>query len=83
MFEYDETKSKSNKIKHGIDFEEAQALWENEYLVFKQIEMNNEERFLLVGYIDKKCYVAIFTMREDNIRIISVRRCRDNEKELL
>ena len=83
MFEYDESKSKANKEKHGIDFEEAQALWDSEYLVFKQVEINNEERFLLVGYLDTLCYVAVFTMREDNIRIISVRRCRNNEKELL
>ena len=83
MFEYDEAKSKANKEKHGIDFEEAQVLWESEYLVFKQVEVNNEERFLLVGYLDELCYVAVFTMREDTIRIISVRRCRNNEKELL
>ena len=51
MFEYDEAKSKANKEKHGIDFEEAQALWDNEYSVFKQVEINNEERFWLVGYI--------------------------------
>ncbi|AFL68262.1 BrnT family toxin [Sulfurospirillum barnesii] len=83
MFEYDEAKSQANKEKHGIDFEEAQALWDNEYLVFKQVEINNEERFLLVGHIGELCYVAVFTMREDNIRIISVRRCRKNEKEIV
>ncbi|MCD8478440.1 MAG: BrnT family toxin [Sulfurospirillum sp.] len=83
MFEYDEAKSQANKEKHGIDFEEAQALWDNEYSVFKQVEINNEERFLLVGYIGELCYVAVFTMREDNIRIISVRRCRKNEKEIV
>jgi uncharacterized protein len=83
MFEYDESKSKANKEKHGIDFEEAQTLWDGEYLIFKHIQINNEERFLLVGYLDKLCYVAVFTMREENIRIISVRRCRNNEKELL
>ena len=83
MFEYDEAKSKANKEKHGIDFEEAQALWDGEYLVFKQVEIKNEERFLLVGYLNELCYVAVFTMREDDIRIISVRRCRNNEKGLL
>lgn len=28
-FEYDQQKSASNKEKHGIDFEEAQALWDD------------------------------------------------------
>ncbi len=84
MFEYDETKSKANKEKHGIDFKEDQALWQDKkHFVFDSVYVNQEWRHLLVGYIDKLCYVAVFTMREDNIRIISVRRCRNNEKELL
>ena len=84
MFEYDESKSKANKEKHGIDFEEAQALWQNKkHSVFHSVYVNNEWRHLLVGYINTLCYVAVFTMREDNIRIISVRRCRNNKKELL
>lgn len=83
MFEYDELKSKANKEKHGIDFEEAQALWDGKYSVFKQVYLNDELRYLLVGHLNGLCYVAIFTVREDNIRIISVRRCRKNEKEIL
>ena len=83
MFEYDELKSKANKEKHGIDFEEAQALWDDEYSVFKQVYLNDELRYLLVGHLNGLCYVAVFTVREDNIRIISVRRCRKNEKEIL
>lgn len=84
MFEYDEAKSKANKEKHGIDFEEAQALWKNKKnFVFDSVYINSEWRHLLVGLINGICYVVIFTMREDNIRIISVRRCRKNEKELL
>ena len=84
MFEYDEAKSKANKEKHGIDFEEAQALWQNkQHAVFDSVYVNAELRHLLVGHINDIFYVAVFTMREDNIRIISVRRCRKNEKEIL
>lgn len=84
MFEYDEAKSKANKEKHGIDFEEAQALWKNQkHLIFDSVNINDELRHLLVGTINGICYVVVFTMREDNVRIISVRRCRKNEKELL
>ena len=84
MFEYDEAKSKANKEKHGIDFEEAQALWKyKKHFVFDSVYVNGELRHLLVGYIDGICYVAGFTMREDDIRIISVRRCRKNEKDAL
>ncbi len=84
MFEYDEAKSKANKEKHGIDFEEAQALWQcKKHFVFDSVYVNGEWRHLLVGYIEGICYVAVFTMREDDIRIISVRRCRKNEKDAL
>lgn len=84
MFEYDEAKSKANKEKHGIDFKEAKDLWKNKKnFVFDSVYINSEWRHLLVGLINDICYVVVFTMREDNIRIISVRRCRKNEKELL
>ncbi len=42
--------------------------------------VEGEDRFSIVGYIQQRCFVAIFTLRDDNIRIISVRRCRKNEK---
>ena len=80
-FEYDINKSQSNLKKHGIDFEEAQKLWKNPNakVVFER-SVDNENRFSIVGYIQEKCFVAIFTLRSGNIRIISVRRCREKEK---
>lgn len=33
VFEFDEAKSQSNDIKHGIDFVEAQALWQDENML--------------------------------------------------
>ena len=82
-FEYDEKKSQINKLKHGIDFEEAKKLW-MEPLAFeipssKEIE---EERFLVFGKIEEKLYVAIITYRNQKIRIISVRRARKKETKL-
>ncbi|MBN2896910.1 MAG: BrnT family toxin [Campylobacterales bacterium] len=82
-FEYDETKSKSNQSKHGIDFEASKALWADPYafeLPSKQCE--DEEPFLVLGQIKGKNYTAIMTHRDDNIRIISVRRSREKEIEL-
>ena len=32
-FEFDDNKSKRNKIKHGIDFIEAQVLWDDPDLI--------------------------------------------------
>jgi uncharacterized DUF497 family protein len=81
IFEYDENKSISNKTKHGIDFEEAQKIWNNpKAQIMYERSVDNEDRFSIIGYIGEKCFIAIFTLRDDHIRIISVRRCRTQEK---
>jgi uncharacterized protein len=78
-FEYDPDKSAENKRKHGIDFEEAQALWEDPALVEILARTSDEPRWLLIGTIDEKHWSAVVTRREENIRLISVRRSRDEE----
>ncbi len=80
-FEWDDNKSKINKQKHGISFEEAKKLFQKEIKVFFAKEVKNEMRYLISNYINDKCYSAIFTLRNGKIRIISVRRCRKNEEK--
>lgn len=81
LFEYDENKSIKNKLKHGIDFEEAKALWENENaLIVPANTINNEIRYALISKLNDKCYIAIFTLRDSKYRIISVRKCRKKEE---
>jgi len=83
IFEYNEKKSSINKLKHNINFQEAQKLWDDPYsfeMPSKQSE--DEERFLVLGQINSKHYTAIITYRETNIRIISVRRSREKEIQL-
>jgi uncharacterized protein len=78
-FEYDRGKSAENKRKHGIDFEEAQALWTDPSLLEIPARTSDEARWLLVGKIGEKHWSAVITRREENIRLISVRRSRDEE----
>ncbi len=81
-FEYDENKSKINKEKHGIDFVEAQNLWKDENALIVPANIVDEEiRFALISTFKNKCYVAIYTLRNETYRIISVRRCRKNEEK--
>ena len=81
-FEYDEKKSKINKEKHNIDFVEAQKLWQDEdALVISANIVDNEIRYALISKILTKCFIVIFTIREDTNRIISVRRYRKNEEK--
>jgi uncharacterized DUF497 family protein len=81
-YEYDPNKSKANKLKHGIDFEEAQTLWEDPDLLEIPARTVGEPRFLLIGQIDNKHWSAVITYRDEAIRIISVRRSRREEIDL-
>ena len=81
-FEYDINKSRINKEEYGIDSIEAQSLWKDENALIVPANISdNEIRYALISEFNEKCYVAIFTMRENTFRIISVRRCRKNEKK--
>ena len=81
-FEFDKKKSESNKIKHGIDFEEAQLLWFDENRVRISSKFVEEPRFLLIAKSKGSIWVAIYTYRSETIRLISVRKARKNEKEI-
>ncbi len=78
-FEYDIEKSKANKQKHGIDFEEAQQLWNDESVFVVDLDFTAEKRYAYIGIINKKFWTAIITCRKDIVRIISVRRSRNEE----
>ena len=82
IFEFDERKSQSNKKKHGIDFTEAQELWDDPELLEIPLKSADEPRTLLVGLISGKHWSAIITHRQEHIRIISVRRSRTEERAL-
>jgi uncharacterized protein len=79
QFEFDPEKSAANLAKHGIDFEAAQALWDDQDLIIMTAESGTEPRFAVVGLLDDRHWTAFATMRGNRIRIISVRRARDKE----
>lgn len=81
-FEFDAAKSNSNKKKHGIDFYEAQALWNDADFIEIPLKTIDEPRFLVIGKILEKHWSAIITYRSGNIRIISVRRSGKEEVEI-
>lgn len=81
-FEYDPDKSRSNAEKHGIDFIAAQWLWKDAGLLILTSKYQKEPRYLAIGKISNIFWTAIFTEREDKIRLISVRRSRIEEREL-
>ena len=66
-------------MKHGIDFAEAQRLWQDVRRVEVPARTVDEPRWLVIGQIDDKHWSAVVTRSDGRTRIISVRRSRDEE----
>lgn len=81
-FEWDPIKSASNKLKHGVDFEQAKAIWQDPGRAqLRAVSDKSEPRELIIGLIDGRMYTAVITRRSGAIRIISVRRSRRKEED--
>ncbi|MDO9366073.1 MAG: BrnT family toxin [Methylotenera sp.] len=81
-FEFDETKSQANLVKHGINFVDAQNLWSDPRLLEIPAKTEDEPRYLMIGLINAKHWSAVITYRGASIRLISVRRSRTEEVAL-
>jgi uncharacterized DUF497 family protein len=81
-FEFDKQKSRRNRKKHGIDFEQAKALWDDPCLLEIPARTTDEPRYLVVACLDGKHWSAVITYRGENRRLISVRRARPEEVRL-
>ena len=81
-FEWDPAKSAANKTKHGIDFADAKDLWLDENRTEIHLPYPVESRRIIIGKLNDKHWTAVYTTRDENIRIISVRRLREKEVAL-
>ena len=81
-FEFDLQKSDNNKIKHKIDFNEAQELWKDPDLIEIPVRTSDESRYLVIGKISGKHWSGVITYRGEKIRIISIRRSRKEEVDI-
>jgi len=73
-FEFDPVKDQINQKKHGISFLQAQALWEGDHIIVPAKNLKEEHRYLLLGTLGRKIYLAVYTIRDDKIRLISCHR---------
>lgn len=80
-FEWDETKARANKRKHGVSFEEAQTAFDDELGAYYPDSLH-EARFILIGYskTHRLLYVVHAEVSDDAIRIISARKATENER---
>lgn len=79
-FEWDDTKSKANRLKHGIGFELVfEFEWSTaSYQVDERFDYG-EERIRAFGRIDRRPFCVVYTQRRGRLRIISVRPMHERE----
>ena len=80
MFEWDEEKSETNLIKHGVSFEDAAVVFSGPCLTFKDNRVDyGEPRFTTFGVLEKRIVILVHIPRGENTRIISMRKANNRE----
>ena len=75
MFEWDKSKAKENKSKHGISFADTFAVFEDPNAVTLEDFRRGEKRYVTIGMDGfGRILVVVYTWRGDYIRIISARK---------
>jgi uncharacterized DUF497 family protein len=85
-YEWDARKSRANKTKHGVSFEEARTAFldENARVIPDPEHSSDEERFVLLGMsVQLRVLVVCHCYRASNrvVRIISARRADPSERQ--
>jgi hypothetical protein len=79
-FEWDENKNTANIEKHGIDFRDAERIWNPTPVEISRSTRSGEERILVTGEVDGRLITVVYTKRGANIRIISARKSNRKER---
>jgi uncharacterized protein len=85
VFEWDERKTRANRAKHGVSFEEARSAFldENARVVPDPEHSEDEERFVLLGLSTSLRVLVVchcYRQKDEVIRIISARKA-DREEQ--
>ena len=80
-FKWDENKRLRNLEKHGLDFIDVVDIFEAPHVEVCSLYKGDEERFLAVGTLQGRFVAVIYTYRGEQIRIISFRRARHEERQ--
>jgi uncharacterized protein len=79
-FEWDEQKRLSNLEKHGLDFWDVWAVFEDAHVVVPSAYGGSELRLLAIGVLEGRWVTVVYTLRNNTVRVISFRRARDEER---
>ena len=82
-YEWDEAKNRKNLYEHGLSFEDAEAVFAGSCVTFEdKREDYGEQRLITFGLLEGRLVVIAHTPREENIRIISMRKGNDREQKI-
>lgn len=81
-FDFDPAKDEANRFKHSLRLAFGARIFDDP---FRRIhssfrEQDGEARYKAVGLIETKLYTAVFVMRDEVTRLISVRRSNASEQ---
>lgn len=82
QFEWDDSKNRSNRKKHGVWFEEATQVFDDQdaLMYFDNDHSDSEDRFIMLGRSTSNILVVIYCERhKSNVRIISARKATKKE----
>lgn len=83
IFTWDPEKKARNVAKHGVAFEDAHYIFADQTLTFVDDRFDyGETRYITLGKLVGRVIVVVHTLREDTIRIISMRKANEKETRL-
>lgn len=80
QFEWDDSKYQSNIEKHHIDFVFATEVFSDPFAIETTRIINGEERIQIIGKIESFIVSVAYTIRKNNIRLISARIASKKER---
>lgn len=81
-FEWDEVKRRANLAKHRLDFRDADLVFSEPYLKLPARPAGDEVRHRAIGHVGESLVAVIYTERGEALRIISMRKARNDERRL-
>lgn len=81
IFEWDDVKAQINKQKHGVTFETATKVFDDDFRVerYDELHSDNEDRWITIGKVEDILYV-VYTERGDTTRLITARLADKSER---
>jgi uncharacterized protein len=81
-FEWDEAKCRANYAKHGLDFRDAEQVFQGIILTVQDDRQDyGEKRFISLGLLEDVVIVVVYTERSERIRLISMRKANQKERQ--